>query len=184
MSEIKHFPFVAAIKRDNEQTKYRPKCSTFQGYLCDLESRKNAKGIWINKLKPIFNGHLLNESDKIRVREYKTIESVIGTPDEQFLMKFGKHEDLGYWIWNHDATERKKLEGKAEVTFYPKRQSEYDDDETEYRLKNAAFPKQVFEMIKNHCYEESAFGKTVFILKDSQKLEAELKNIHWTLKIK
>ncbi len=184
MSETKHYPFVAAIKRDREAVKYRPKCSTYEGYLCDIESRQNAKGIWTNKLKPVWNGALLSEADKIRVRELKDITKVVGTDDEKFLMKFGKQEDLGYWIWNQDATEKRKIEDKKEVRFYAKRQSEYDDDETEYRLKDAAFPKNVFKIIQDNCYEESAFGKTVFILKDESKLEAELNNINWSLKIK
>lgn len=179
----KHFPFTAAILRDGQaDKKVIPKCTTVAGFLCSLESRKNAKGDWVNKFIPLWDKKKITCHQE-SLLEIKDMKKIVGTENEQFLIRFGKVEGE-YWVWNLDASERKKIAEKAEVLFIKKYQDPYGDDEDEFILVDKPFPKLVFEAIKNNCYESSDKGKTRFTLRDTVNLETELNAINWTLKIK
>lgn len=176
-----HFPFTAALLRTGEKDKkVIPGCTTIEGFLCEVSSRK-IKGVYVNSFKPLWNAKTLPEEKKAALRQITDMKIAI---DEysMYLFKFGKQPE--YWVWNLDASEKKKLEEKKEVFFYKKYKPDFDDDEDEYKLSGDKYPKAVMTIIHKYCTEEQNRNTTQYILCNASGLEAELKTINWSLKIK
>lgn len=160
--------FTAAMLRDGQkEPRLIPNCVTDGGHLCTPER---------GKLTPFWNAVAL-EADGISrevAKQYPTVQAARAGGMEKYLLKFGKQE--GYWIWNHEAAERKKLvEGKT-VYLYEKKQADWDDDEPELRMADKPYPKEVWEAIRPHV---SGNGKWGYEVTSHSGLKAALKNIGW-----
>lgn len=178
----KHFPFTAAILREGEKEKsIRANCTTVAGYLCKLSAKK-VKGSWVNSFAPFWDKKKMPD-DKKHLTEITDMKKIVGTDAEQYLIRFGKVEGE-YWVWNLDASEKKKTEAKAEVRFYKKWKDPHDDDEDDYKLSGDNYPKAVLDIVKKYTYVEETRHIKHTILKDGTGLANELKTINWTLKVK
>lgn len=173
--EKKHFPFTAAILRDGEKDKsVKTSCTTIAGYLCSLSSKKR-KNIYVNSFSPLWNGRMITPELKPKVLAITDMETAMDKYPE-LLLKFGKQD--GYWIWNIEAAEKRKLEEAKTVFTFSKKSDEYDD-EGELAISKKAYPFDVLKIIKTHCSEE----RNCYLILSSSKLEADLKNVGWKLKM-
>jgi hypothetical protein len=171
----KHFPFTAALLRDGEDKKLVSSCTTIDGYLCKLSSEKK-KGIWINSFAPLWNARLVTDELKAEISQIKNMQTAISKYPE-LLLKFGKQE--GYWIWNVEAAEKKKLEETKTVYTFSKKTDEYDD-EGELCISKKNYPHNILTVIKANCHDDTRH----FIVSNSSKLANGLKVLGWTLVIK
>lgn len=137
--------FTAAIKRDGQEVRLVPGCATFEGYLCRPQGRN---------LQPLWDALALERAGipKESVTNIPTVQDAIAAGKSQFLLKFGKHE--GYWIWNHEAAERKKLDTGKTVYLYEKKNAPWDDDEPEIRMSDKPYPKEVWAAIAPHIRKD------------------------------
>lgn len=169
----KHYPFVAGFKRENEKAIYVPNCSTYNGFLCRLSSKK-VKGIWVNICLPIWNSRKIT-ADK-QPKNHTMEEAIEKFPD--FLIRFGKVEGQ-YWTWNEDAKERRKLEEGKTVFTYTKKYDEYDD-EGDLRINIKKYPREVIEIIERHCGKNQKYS--FYEINNFNSLSTDLKNIGWSIK--
>ena len=137
--------FTAAFKRDGQDVRLIPNCATYQGFLCRVSGRK---------LQPIWDAEAISAAGLSREQFHgiPTVEAALKADIQQFLLKFGKH--TGYWVWNHEAAERKKLEAGRTVYLYEKKQEDWDDDEPELRMSDKPYPAFVWEAIRPHIRKD------------------------------
>lgn len=176
MSEIKHFPFRAGFKREGQEAQYIDNCTTLDGYLCKVSSKK-VKGVWQNEFSPIWDG--LKDKETLSKRGYSMRYAIDN--HSEFLIKFGKVEGE-YWVWNEDAKERRKLEEAKTVYVYFAKSDPLDDECDECRMSKKNYPPTIqtiinanTRIVKNRSYLEVV---------NINSLTADLNAIGWQIKTK
>ncbi len=137
--------FTAALKRDGQDTRLIPGCVTRDGYLC----RANGK-----TLQPFWDSEALKSAgiSNEQVSGIRTLDTAIQAGHSERLIRFGKQQ--GYWVWNHEAAERKKLVDGKTVYLYENKTAEWDDDEPEIRMSDKPYPKEVWDVILPHIRKD------------------------------
>lgn len=137
--------FTAGFKRDGQEVRQIPNCTTKDGYLCRVNGRA---------LQPLWDSEALKSAgiSNEQVSGIRTLDAAIQAGHSELLIRFGKHP--GYWVWNVEVADRKKLaEGKT-VYIYEKKQEEWDDDEPEIRMSDKPYPKEVWDAIRPHIRKD------------------------------
>ena len=160
--------FTAALKRDGQDVRLVPECATHEGFLCRLSGRT---------LQPLWDALALDRAGipKESVAGIRTVQDAISAGKSAYLLRFGKHE--GYWIWNHEAAERKKLEVGKTVYIYEKKQAAWDDDEPELRMSDKPYPREVWAAITPHVRKDR-YGYEII---NYSGVKAALAQIGWKL---
>jgi hypothetical protein len=162
--------FTAAFKRDGQEVKQIPNCTTNpDGYLCHF---------WKGKYAPFWNSQAMEADGLTReqVTQYGTVKAAIDAGMGKYLLKFGKQD--GYWIWNMEAAESKKLEQGKTVILYEKRPEDWDDDEPEMRMKDRSYPKEVWLAINPHISKPFTRA-TYFVVENYTGMVRALEKIGW-----
>jgi len=161
--------FTAAFKRDGQEVRQIPGCCTHDGYLCRVSGRN---------LQPLWDA-VAAERDSVPKESLNvilTVQVAIAAGMEKYLLKFGKQD--GYWIWNMEAAERKKLEQGKTVILYEKRPEDWDDDEPEMRMKDRSYPKEVWLAINPHISKPFTRA-TYFVVENYTGMVRALEKIGW-----
>lgn len=161
--------FTAAFLRDGQDrrlTRLIPGCVTQDGYLC----RANGK-----TLQPLWDSEALKSAgiSNEQVSGIRTLDAAIQAGHSERLIRFGKQS--GYWVWNHEAAERKKLEAGKTVYLYEKKGEDWDDDEPEIRMSDKPYPKEVWDAIRPHIRKD----RTGYEIINHTGLSAALSAIGW-----
>lgn len=164
----KIYTFTAAIKRDGQEAKNIPNCSTHDGYLCSVSG---------NTLRPIWDSAALQRGGIAQqsVSGIATIQAAIAAGMSKYLIRFGKQE--GYWVWNVEAAKRKKLETAKTVYIYEKKTDPWDDDEPELRMSNKPYPKEVWAAMAPHIRSDR-YGYKIM---NYRALAGALQKLGWKL---
>ena len=105
MKKKKYYFTAAFLREGTSQVKYIPNCQTIDGYLCSRSGMPFFNSLEFAKLG----------LDKETAKTFKKLEDV--TEDyKPTLIRFGKIEGK-YWVWNHEAAERKKTAKTKKVVF-------------------------------------------------------------------
>lgn len=164
----KIFTFTAAFKRDGQEVKQISGCATHEGFLGRVSG---------NIITPLWDSVSLEKAGlkPIDVDKIKTVQDAIRLGYSAQLIKFGKHD--GYWVWNIEAAERKKIEADKTVYIYEKKQSPWDDDEPELRLSDKPYTKEVWAAITPHVRQDRRGYEVV----NYSGLSTALQRIGWKL---
>lgn len=158
--------FTAAFKRDGQEVRNIPGCTTHEGYLCKVSG---------SKLAPLWDSAAIQRDGiaKETVTSIPTIQAAIAAGMEKYLIRFGKHD--GYWVWNLEAAERKKLEAGKTLFLYEKKQDDWDDDAPELRMSDKPYPKEVWAAITPHIRK----GRRGYEITNHSGIKAALAAIGW-----
>lgn len=162
------YVFTAAIKRDGQQARNIPNCTTYEGFLCGVKG---------SKLIPFFDSMALDRAGVSRdqVAGIETVQAAIAAGYSEYLIKFGKQP--GYWVWNVEAADRKKIETEKTVWIYEKKQASWDDDEPELRMTHKPYPEAVWAAINPHIIKD----RNGYEIVNYAAMKAALARIGWKL---